>query len=105
MIKSNSSWTKEYWIDSEVISRCQKGKRKGEWFTCEVNKRKNVYNLSPGTFIWRKLGNEENAENEVNFADSDDKSIINECYLQDEEVHEVFAVKVPHNQHHLPHVV
>ena len=93
------------WIDSKVIGRCRKGKRKGEWFTCEVNKRKNVYNLSPGTFIWRKLGNEENAENEVNFADSDDKSIINECYLQEEEVHEVFAVKVPHNQHHLPHVV
>ena len=66
------------WIDSKVLGRCQKGKRKGEWFTCEVNKRKKVYNLSPGTFIWRKVEDDvENAENKVNFAGSDDNSIIN----------------------------
>ena len=75
-----------------------KREQEGEWFTCEVRKRKNVYNLSPGTFNWRKVEDDvENAENKVNFAGSDDKSIINECYLQDEEVHKVYAVKVPHN--------
>ena len=97
------------WVDSQVIGRCQKGKRKGEWFTCEINKRKKVYNLSPGTFIWRKVDDSEDQVNEmefdVNHAASDEKTVTNECFLQEEEVHEVFAVKVPHNQHHMPHVV
>ena len=43
----------------------------------------------------------ENLENKVNFAGSDDKSIINECYLQDEEVPKVYAVNVPYQ---VPHV-
>lgn len=69
------------WVDSEVIGRCQKGKRKGEWFTCEINKRKRVYNLSPGTFVWRKvdgvMDQVDEMENYVNFAGFDEKAIIN----------------------------
>ena len=101
------------WIDSKVINRCLKGKRKGEWFACEINKKQKVYNLAPGTFIWRKVETlvddseieAENIEIEVDHAAVHDENIIHECLLQSEEVHEVYAVKVPYNQHHLPHVV
>ena len=88
------------WIDSEVIGRSRKGKRKGEWFTCEVDKKRRVYDLSPGTFVWRKIEN-----NRSEIATEQDDQFANECLLQNEEVHEVFAVKVPPDQYHLPHVV
>ena len=52
-----------------------------------------VINLGPGMFVWRKVG--ENHE----------FSEVNDCLLMENEVQEVYAVKVPHNQHHLPHFI
>ena len=79
------------WIESKIISRCRKGaKRKGDWFNCEINKRRKVINLEPGTFIWRR---------------KEEEILASDCVIQDAEVHEVYSVRVPWNQHHLPHVV
>ena len=56
--------------------------------------------MSPGTFIWRKI-----KESESNEDDEGDSILVNECLLKNEEVHEVYSVKVPQSQHNLPHVI
>ena len=89
----------DHWITSRVLNRYRKGKRKGEWFTCEINKKPKVVNLEPGTFIWRKCQEEGSSE------DVHDQLLMKECNIQEDEIHEVYATKVPHNMHHLPFVV
>ena len=55
--------------------------------------------MEPGTFIWRKCQEEGSSE------DVHDQLLMKECNIQEDEVHEVYATKVPHNMHHLPFVV
>ena len=79
------------WLETEIDGKYRK--RKGDWYYCMLENKRKVINLGPGMFVWRKVG--ENHE----------CSEVNDCLLLENEVHEVYAVKVPHNQHHLPHVI
>jgi hypothetical protein len=90
------------WKELELVSRCRKGKdarikdqskAKTIWWKVKHDGSVSTVDLKGSGLIWKKKDSE-SVHDDTN----------NTMFVTGDEVHEVYACKVPYNQHYLPHV-